>query len=55
MADPELARPLGLAAREHVLARYGLARFLDDWDRLLEASATTARGGSPGSPPCTRR
>jgi hypothetical protein len=26
---------LGKAAREAALARYGLGRFLDDWDRLL--------------------
>jgi hypothetical protein len=26
---------MGKAARETALARYGLARFLADWDRLL--------------------
>jgi hypothetical protein len=36
MAEPELARERGAAARRHALARYGLARFLDDWDRLLD-------------------
>lgn len=36
LADPDEARELGLAAREHALARYGLTRFLSDWDRLLE-------------------
>jgi glycosyltransferase involved in cell wall biosynthesis len=36
VADPELARRRGAAARRHALARYGLARFLDDWDRLLD-------------------
>lgn len=35
IADPEAARRAGLAAREHALARYGLDRFLADWDRLL--------------------
>jgi glycosyltransferase involved in cell wall biosynthesis len=35
IADPEAARLTGLAAREHALARYGLNRFLADWDRLL--------------------
>jgi hypothetical protein len=35
IADPVLARQRGLAAREHALARYGLRRFLGDWDRLL--------------------
>lgn len=34
--DPEEARQVGLAAREHALARFGLDRFLDDWDRLLK-------------------
>jgi hypothetical protein len=33
--DPERARAMGKQAREAALARYGLARFLDDWDRLL--------------------
>jgi glycosyltransferase involved in cell wall biosynthesis len=35
LADPARARAAGLAAREHALARYGLPRFLADWDRLL--------------------
>ena len=35
-ADAELARALGKAARAAALARYGLGRFLADWDRLLE-------------------
>jgi hypothetical protein len=34
--DPEEARQVGLAARAHALARFGLDRFLDDWDRLLK-------------------
>jgi glycosyl transferase family 1 len=33
--DPERARAMGKAARAHALARYGLARFLGDWDTLL--------------------
>jgi hypothetical protein len=36
MDDPAAARERGLAAREAALARYGLARFLADWDELLE-------------------
>jgi hypothetical protein len=36
MHDPGEARERGLAARRAALARYGLKRFLDDWDRLLE-------------------
>jgi glycosyltransferase involved in cell wall biosynthesis len=35
VADPDEGRMLGKAAREAALARYGLGRFLDDWDRLL--------------------
>jgi hypothetical protein len=36
LADPDLAAATGRAAREAALARYGLQRFLDDWDRLLK-------------------
>jgi hypothetical protein len=36
VADPGLAAAAGRVAREAALARYGLARFLDDWDRLLK-------------------
>lgn len=39
LADPEAARAMGKAARAHALERYGLARFLADWDRILEARA----------------
>ena len=35
-SDHEEAAAAGKAAREHALERYGLRRFLDDWDRLLE-------------------
>jgi len=34
-AEPELARRLGSAARAHALNRYGLDRFLLDWDAVL--------------------
>jgi glycosyltransferase involved in cell wall biosynthesis len=33
--DPERAAQCGKAARAAALARYGLGRFLDDWDDLL--------------------
>ncbi|MFI1421179.1 glycosyltransferase [Streptomyces sp. NPDC020731] len=36
VADPALARRTGERARAAVLARYGLSRFLDDWERLLK-------------------
>ncbi len=35
VAEPEEARLLGKAARAAALARYGLGRFLADWDELL--------------------
>jgi glycosyltransferase involved in cell wall biosynthesis len=35
VADPERARVMGKAARSHALTRYGLDRFLTDWDALL--------------------
>lgn len=39
VADPDEARERGLAAREHVLRRYGLGRFVADWHALLEEVA----------------
>jgi hypothetical protein len=39
VADPGLARERGVAARAAALDRYGLARFLADWDELLEEVA----------------
>ncbi|MDE3204786.1 MAG: glycosyltransferase [Acidobacteriota bacterium] len=35
--DPAEALEMGQAAREAALDRFGLKRFLDDWERLLEA------------------
>lgn len=35
LADPQWAREVGRSAREHVLARYGLAAFLARWDEVL--------------------
>jgi hypothetical protein len=40
MADPEEAATRGKAAREHALERYGLDRFLSDWDDLLAEVAS---------------
>lgn len=39
VADPEYARAMGKAARAAALGRYGLARFLADWNQLLEEVA----------------
>lgn len=36
LRDPAEAHARGQAARVHALSRYGLQRFLDDWDRLLK-------------------
>ena len=36
VAEPELAWELGVEARAHALHRYGLERFLRDWDAVLE-------------------
>jgi len=38
--EPEEARLLGKSARAAALARYGLGRFLTDWDELLEEVTT---------------
>jgi hypothetical protein len=37
VADPDEAHAMGARARAAALARYGLARFLADWDALLES------------------
>lgn len=37
--DPERARAAGRHARQAALARYGLARFLADWDQLMKEVA----------------
>jgi glycosyltransferase involved in cell wall biosynthesis len=41
--EPEQARLLGARARQVALARYGLDRFLADWDRLLEEETCASR------------
>jgi glycosyltransferase involved in cell wall biosynthesis len=40
VAEPDRAREAGLAARSAALERYGLRRFLADWDDLLEEVAS---------------
>jgi glycosyltransferase involved in cell wall biosynthesis len=39
IADPAMARAHGEKARAAALSRYGLSRFLSDWDHLLEEVA----------------
>ena len=41
--EPGQARRLGDRARQVALARFGLDRFLADWDRLLEEEVCTSR------------
>jgi hypothetical protein len=43
MDDREAARRFGAAAHRAARARYGLSRFLDDWDRLLEEETCASR------------
>jgi glycosyltransferase involved in cell wall biosynthesis len=43
VADPDEARAMGARAREAALARYGLERFLADWDELLVREPAVAR------------
>ena len=38
LGDPAEARRTGAAAREAALSRYGLGRFLADWDARLRAA-----------------
>jgi hypothetical protein len=43
VADPDLAREMGRAARTHALDRYGLGRFLVSWDAVLQRSVDDHR------------
>ena len=45
--DPDAAREAGLAARAAALGRYGLGRFLSEWDAVLADVAGTARAAVP--------
>jgi len=51
LADPDEARARGRIAREVALERYGLERFLRDWDAVLGeiTEAAGVRGASVGS------
>ena len=40
VAEPEVAAAAGAAARGHALDRYGLKRFLADWEQALERVVT---------------
>jgi hypothetical protein len=43
MEDAEAAQHIGRRARDHVLANYGLAKYLDAWDAALAAWTQMAR------------
>jgi hypothetical protein len=58
VVEPERAREMGSAARAHVLHRYGLDRFLADWDAVLgrcrenrRAAARPSRVGASAARP----
>ena len=44
LRDPDAARAAGVAARAAALERYGLARFLADWDEVLDRLGAGDRG-----------
>jgi glycosyltransferase involved in cell wall biosynthesis len=44
--DPSEARRVGAAAREAALSRYGLGRFLADWDTVLAEAVDSGRSRS---------
>ncbi|TDP96725.1 glycosyltransferase [Labedaea rhizosphaerae] len=48
MNDRGYADAIGRQAREVALERYGLGRFLDDWDELLFATARASAGMTTG-------
>jgi hypothetical protein len=54
VAEPELARRTGAAAREYALRRYGLDRFLADWDAALHAVTEGAPARPAGPRPVGR-
>jgi glycosyltransferase involved in cell wall biosynthesis len=43
LEEPAAAKSLGDRARQVALTRYGLDRFLADWDRLLEEETCGSR------------
>ncbi|MBW8805843.1 MAG: glycosyltransferase family 4 protein [Catenulisporales bacterium] len=49
IADPALAREQGAAARQTALERYGIKRFVADWNRLLEGLSRSEPSAKPMS------
>jgi glycosyltransferase involved in cell wall biosynthesis len=59
VGDPDAAAAAGRAAREAALARFGVERFLRDWEdvlaRVTETPRTTSRTAAVPSPALTGR
>jgi hypothetical protein len=53
--DPVAARRAGIAARTAALARFGLRRFLLEWDHLLQALPDASRWHRTARPPTPAR
>lgn len=53
VADPDLARERGRAARRHARLRYGLERFLADWDEVLDRTVAEYRPPHASIPTAT--
>jgi hypothetical protein len=51
VADPGEAVRRGAVAREFALERYGLARFLSDWDTALDDALARIAGSRKGIVP----
>lgn len=51
VADPALARESGRQARAHALRRYGLPRFLSEWDAVLDRAVEEHRAGRRANRP----
>ncbi|RWZ51530.1 glycosyltransferase [Labedella phragmitis] len=49
LADPDAAKAAGRAAREAAIGRYGLDRFLRDWDEVLADAAAMSRRTAPAT------
>jgi hypothetical protein len=47
LADPAEARRLGEGARRRAQLRFGLPRFLDDWDAAWDEATQLTNGTSP--------
>jgi glycosyltransferase involved in cell wall biosynthesis len=54
IADPELARRWGEAARATALERFGIERFVADWDRVLRKACGLPPAITPRDNPFAR-